>query len=382
MEQQVCGNWPTGRWDLECVDIEPETHDVKTFHFRVRAREGDANPLCLHRPGQFVTLRLRHGDKLVPRSYTVSSSPSRPMLMTLTIKRDPNGLVSRFMHDRLDVGDVLPISGPSGFFDLISVKPRKNIVMLSGGSGITPLMSMLRYIHDTRAGEYNVTFLHAARSAEDLIFRRELELIAGRSKSKLGFVCERDAEAGMDQGFLTRELLERRAPDILDSTVLTCGPAPYMAAVKAMLREMGFDMAHYHEESFGDPAERQNPAGASPDSLIPDFVSAKEGGALPPAAEDVAENDAATGGASEIHFTVTGKTVTYEPGQTILDVASSAGIAIPTNCQMGLCGTCKQKCLDGVVNMDDTEGLEPGEEDLGFVLTCCGRPVGPVSIEL
>lgn len=382
MEQHLHGDWPTGRWDLECVDIEPETHDVKTFHFRVRGREGGADPLCLHRPGQFVTLRLRHGDKLVPRSYTVSSSPSRPMLMTLTIKRDPNGLVSRFMHDRLRVGDVLPISGPSGSFDLVSVKPRKSVVMLSGGSGVTPLMSMLRYIHDTRAGDFDVTFLHSARSPEDLIFRHELELIAARSNAKLGFVCQNGAEAGMDEGLLTRELLERHAPGILASTVLTCGPAPYMAAVKAILGEMGFDMSHYHEESFGDPAERINPEGASPESLTPDFVKPDKGEAPAPVPEDVPAETAAPGGASEIHFTLTGKTVAYEPGQTILDVASSAGIAIPTNCQMGLCGTCKQKCLDGVVNMDDTEGLEPGEEKLGFVLTCCGRPVGPVSIEL
>jgi glycine betaine catabolism B len=383
MEQQVCGDWPTGRWDVECVDIEPETHDVKTFHFRVRARKDGASPLCLHRPGQFVTLRFRHGEKLVPRSYTVSSSPSRPMLMTLTIKRDPNGLVSRFMHDRLEVWDVLPISGPSGSFDLVSARPRRNIVMLSGGSGITPLMSMLRYIHDTRAGEFDVTFLHAARSADDLIFRSELGLIARRSKVKLGFICERDAESGMDRGYLSRDLLERHAPDILASTVLTCGPAPFMAAVRAMLGEMGFDMAHYHEESFGDPAERQNPEGAKPESLTPDFVSTKEAdGAEPVAAEDGKDASTETDVASEIHFTLTGKSVSYEPGQTILDVASSAGIAIPTNCQMGLCGTCKQKCLGGVVKMDDTEGLEPGEEELGMVLTCCGRPVGTVSIEL
>lgn len=190
MEQAVLTNWPVGRWMLECVDMTQETHDVRSFHFRIRSKSGEPAPLCLHRPGQFVTLRLRVGDRLVPRSYTISSSPSRPMLMSLTIKRDPNGLVSRFMHDVFGVGDLLPVSGPGGSFDLVSVKPRDRLVMLSGGSGITPLMSMLRYIHDTRARNFDVVFLHSARRPSDIIFRRELDLIASTNDVKLGFICE------------------------------------------------------------------------------------------------------------------------------------------------------------------------------------------------
>lgn len=378
MDSTHLDKWHSGRWDLECVDIEAETHDVKTFHFRVRPGMDGAAPLCLHRPGQFVTLRLRHGEKLVPRSYTISSSPSRPHLMTMTIKRDPRGLVSRYMHDVLKVGDVLPVSGPGGHFDLVSTSPRRRIVMLSGGSGITPLMSMLRYLHDTRAHDYDVTFLHSARTPEDIIFREELALIAKRSGARLGFVCQGDAEAGMDEGFLTREILEKHAPDILDCTVLTCGPAPYMDAVKAILAEIGFDMAHYHQESFGDPAERENPEGATPETLT---LDRKE---EPEHIHHDAEHPAPDAGSDEceIAFTLSDVTVPYKPGQTILEVATAAGIAIATNCQMGLCGTCKAQCASGTVNMDDTEGLEPGEAEQGMVLTCCGRPQGPIRIEL
>lgn len=378
MEHTHLDKWPAGRWDLECVDIEPETHDVKTFHFRVRPGVDGDTPLCLHRPGQFVTLRLRHGEKLVPRSYTISSSPSRPHLMTMTIKRDPRGLVSRYMHDVLNVGDILPVSGPGGHFDLVSTTPRNSIVMLSGGSGITPLMSMLRYIHDTRTKDYDVTFLHSARTPDDIIFRRELELIAERTGAKIGFVCERGAEPGMDQGYLTREALEKHVPRILESTVLTCGPEPYMNAVKAILGEIGFDMAHYHQESFGDPAERENPEGATPESLTTDAIAAPEHLVH----DDEHPAPDAQSDECEITFTVSDMTIPYKPGQTILEVATGAGIAIATNCQMGLCGTCKAQCLSGSVRMDDTEGLEPGEQDAGLVLTCCGRPTGPIQIEL
>ena len=99
--------WTRGKWMLRCVDIRPETHDVKTFSFRT---EHNGKPvLFLHKPGQFVTIRLAHEGQLVPRSYTIASSPSQPFTLQMTTKRDPNGLVSRFMHDHFSVGDLLPV---------------------------------------------------------------------------------------------------------------------------------------------------------------------------------------------------------------------------------------------------------------------------------
>lgn len=377
MLQPLSSQWTPTRLTLECVDIETETHDVKSFHLRVLPNAAGEAPLCLHRPGQFLTLRLRHGDMLVPRSYTIASPPSRPMLLTLTVKRDPHGLVSRYLHDVLRIGERLAAQGPGGSFDLFSVAPRRHIVMLSGGSGITPMMAMLRYLQDRRETGYRVSFLHSARSPADLLFRDELTAIAARGGAKLGFICERDALPGMEAGFLTRDMLQAHVPDLHDCTVLTCGPAPYMRAVRAMLGEAGFDMAHYHEESFGDPAERRNPDGATPESLRPDGGEPAASAVPPPV-----DHQPANAGQNLVHFTLSGKAAPYRPGETILDVASREGIAVPTNCQMGLCGTCKAHCSAGQVAMDDTEGLAPGELEQGMVLTCCGRPQGAVSIAL
>lgn len=378
MASPLADNWPAGRWFLDCVDITSETHDVKSFHFRVLPRGDGPAPLCLHRPGQFVTLRLRHGDALVLRSYTISSPPSRPFLMSLTIKRDPNGLVSRFMHDRLMVGDRLPVNGPGGNFDLQSVEPRARILMLTGGSGITPAMSMLRYIHDMRQSRHDVTFFHSARTPDDIIFRAETALIAESGNTAVRYICERDAEPGMFQGFLSREILEQEVPDIHERTVLTCGPAPYMDAVRTFLAEVGFDMSHCHEESFGNPSERENPDGATPETLAPDAV----GDVLTARTAADATADTTTEDAGKIVFSLSGRTADYKSGETILAIATREGIAVPTNCQMGLCGTCKAKASGGAVRMDDTEGLEPGEAEEGFVLTCCGRPSGLVIVEL
>lgn len=368
--------WTRGKWMLRCVDIRPETHDVKTFSFRT---EHNGKPvLFLHKPGQFVTIRLAHEGQLVPRSYTIASSPSQPFTLQMTTKRDPNGLVSRFMHDHFSVGDLLPVYGPGGHFNFFDVKPRKDVLMLSGGSGITPLMSMLRYLSDTCDRDHRITFLHAARTPDDIIFRKELELIAECTGTTIGFICQSDAEEGMDQGFLTSDILSSRVPGLLDHTVLCCGPAPFMNAVKSILREAEFDLAHYHEESFGTTSERNNPASATPATLTmaeaPPAAASAETGVAPSVEAQLAGN--------MIIFANSGRQVEYTPGETILDIASREGIAIPTNCQMGLCGTCKTGCSSGLVVMDEEEGLTDADRENGLVLTCCGRPHGAVTMDL
>ena len=362
---------------LRCVGIRSETHDVKTFSFR--AEHHGKPTLFFHKPGQFVTIRLAHEGQLVLRSYTIASSPSQPFTLQMTTKRDPKGLVSRFMHDHFSVGDFLPIHGPGGRFNLIDVKPRNNVLMLSGGSGITPLMSMLRYLNDTCEASHRITFLHAARTPADIIFRQELDLIAARTGATVGFICQSAAEEGMDQGFLTRDILLSRVPQVLDHTVLCCGPAPFMNAMKSILRDAGFDFTHYHEESFGSVAERDNPPAATPETLTiadaPQTPSTWVDGAAALVAEAAAAENVIT-------FAVSGRQVAYAPGETILDIASREGIAIPTNCQMGLCGTCKSGCRSGMVVMDEEEGLTEADRENRLVLTCCGRPQGAVTMDL
>lgn len=369
--------WSRGKWMLRCVDIRNETHDVKTFSFR--AEDEGRSRLFLHKPGQFVTIRLAHEGRLVPRSYTIASSPSQPFTLQMTTKRDPNGLVSRYMHDHFGVGDLLPVYGPGGHFNLIDVKPRKDVLMISGGSGITPLMSMLRYLTDTCDKTHRVTFLHAARTPADIIFRQELDLIAARTGVRVGFTCASDAEEGMDEGFLNRDILLGKVPDLLDQTVLCCGPAPFMEAVKTILRGESFDFAQYHEESFGTTAERDNPAEALPSTLTISEAIQKAVLEAEPEATRAAEAEAA---GNVITFAASGQQAEYTPGETVLDIASREGIAIPTNCQMGLCGTCKTGCTSGVVVMDEEEGLTDADRENGLVLTCCGRPQGAVTMEL
>ncbi|RXJ72763.1 hybrid-cluster NAD(P)-dependent oxidoreductase [Veronia nyctiphanis] len=384
---QPTSNHP-GKWTLECVDIACETHDVKSFYLRVRSNEDDLVPVWPYKPGQFVTLMLWLEEKLVPRSYTLSSSPTRPSLVSLTIKRDPQGLVSRFMYDKLTIGDRLSARGPGGSFDLHSVAPRRKIMMLTGGAGITPAMSMLRYLCDIRSDKHEVTFLHSARTPEDMIFREETLLLAKQHNIHVQYVCAHHAEPDMESGFLSRQIFERNVEDIHEYTVLPCGPAPYMDAVKSILREMDFDMRHYHEESFGDLSQRTNPQNASPETLTTRNISIadkikRRSETIQSKGHTTQQPDTETNSTdNNIHFSASDTTVAYSPGETLLQIATRAGIAVPTNCQMGLCGTCKAKCLSGTVEMELADGLTSEEINGGCVLTCIGKPNGSVSIEL
>ena len=149
-------------------------------------------------------------------------------------------------------GQRISADGPFGVFTPVR-HPSAKYLFLSGGSGITPLMSMTRTLYDL-GSDADVVFVHSARTPSDIIFRRELEAMASMLPSlRVVPVCERDAPRepwGGLRGLLSVEMLQLLAPDLAERIVFCCGPAPYMAAVRRMLGEVGFDMQNYHEESF------------------------------------------------------------------------------------------------------------------------------------
>lgn len=149
--------WTNGRHGVRCVKVIQETWDVRTFCFMA-----EQPVMFFFKPGQFVTLELEIDAQQIMRSYTISSSPSVPYSFSITVKRVPGGLVSNWLHDNLNEGDVLAVHGPVGNFNCIDY-PAERILMLSGGVGITPLMSMARWYFDTNAN-VDISFVHSARS--------------------------------------------------------------------------------------------------------------------------------------------------------------------------------------------------------------------------
>lgn len=327
------------------------------------------------RPGQFVTIEPVIDGRPVPRCYSVSSTPSRPCTFSITVKRVPGGLVSNWLHDHLRAGDSLTVSAPQGDFNIVD-RPAERILMLSGGSGITPVMSMLRWLHDT-AADVDIHFVHAARSPEDIIFRRELEAMdRANDRLQLSVTCESTGSGSWPghRGRLSASILQQMVPDLSERTVFTCGPEPYMEAMRDILGGLGFPAGQYHEESFGGApptasvTETRTPAIHAGDDDTDDNAG------------DVGEATAVETGCT-VRLARTGTEFTCAPSETLLEAVQNNGSWIPCACQMGVCGSCKVLKTAGDTHMQHMGGISDDEEAAGYVLACCTYPAGPVELD-
>lgn len=336
---------------LICRAVLTETADVKTFVF-----EAPGGRRFAYAPGQFANFEVECGGGVETRSYTLASTPTRPDRVAITVKRIPGGIVSNHLHDRLKPGDAIKVQLPLGDFSTAR-HPAPKYLFLAAGVGATPLMSMLR-AEDDLAGGADIVFVNVARRPEELVFRRELETIAARNRTvRLAHVVTGEGAepwAG-HRGRPTRATIEAIAPDFRTREIFVCGPDGFMASVRGVLAEAGFDMARHHEESFTFGADAAAEAAAAP--------------------VDPAEKT------WRITFTRSGKVVLCDGTTPILTAARKAGVVLPSSCTKGLCGTCKSKKLDGEVEMKHSGGIRPREIEAGQVLLCCSRPRSDVTIE-
>jgi len=346
---------------LVCRQVQEITNDVRTFLF-----EPERPGLFHHEPGQFVTLQLQIDGRPVSRCYTISTPPTRPHLLGITVKRQPGGLVSNWLHDTMTPGTRISADGPFGVFTTAR-HPSAKYLFLSGGSGITPVMAMTRSMYDL-GSDADVVFVHSARTPSDIIFRRELETIASTVPTvRVVPVCERDAPrepwSGL-RGFLSIDMLRLVAPDLAERVVFCCGPAPYMAAVRRMLDGAGFDMRNYHEESFSF-----------------EDLTMKEFSAFDAAPDVDAPSDASTVRTYSVEFTRSGRTFECTEDEYVLDAAYAAGLSPASSCGQGMCGTCKTTMISGSVDMQHNGGIRPREIARNKVLICCSKPTSDLTID-
>jgi all-trans-retinol 13,14-reductase len=323
-----------------CVEVVEVTPDVKAFRFR-----DDAGHAMDYKPGQFVTLEIKVNGKKVFRSYTMSSTPSNPNYFELTVKRVEGGPVSNWLCDQLKAGSTLPMTGPHGKFTC-APKPRKKLLLLSAGSGVTPMLSMARWLHDLQS-DTDVVYFHCARTAADVIFGEEVDAIAVANPRFVQHNCltrstKKDKWRGLT-GYLDGAMLKKVAPDFAQREVYICGPTGFMEGSKALFQKLGFGMAHFHEESFG-----------------------------------TASTVEASGGS--VCFEASGIEVACSGEQNILEIAEQAGVKIASACRTGDCGECKVRKVCGDTPMANTGGLDPREVEDGYVLTCVGFVNGRVVV--
>jgi glycine betaine catabolism B len=360
----VSAPWDSDADDgLVCLAVRAETHDVKTFVLAAPEPRS-----FTYAPGQFLTFAFEIGDETIYRCYTISSAPTRPHAIAVTVKRVPGGPVSNWLHDTLKVGDTVRALGPMGTFSCFT-HPAGKYLLLSGGSGITPMMSMARTFHDL--GERrDVAFVHSARSPHDIVFRSELERMAGLDPAfRFHAVCEGDGPSETwtgPRGRLSLEILRQAVPDFLEREVFVCGPKPYMDGVRAMLKQAGFDMARHHEESFD--------FGALPEAE-------REAAAEAEQALDAAAAPSGVVRTFRVEFAKTRRVLECPEDSTVLEAARKAGIRLPSSCSKGLCGTCKSKITSGTVAMTHAGGIRQREIDAGMALLCCSKPTSDLVVE-
>ena len=219
---------------LRVTRIVTETPDVRTF--RLALPDSRRLPFD-YLAGQYLILRLEIAGKKVLRTYTIASSPARPACCELTVKRLENGLASRHLHDTLREGDLLQVSAPAGRFTFDGAQSN-GVVLIAGGVGITPLMSILRCLTD-QSWKGDIYFFYSARTPQDIIFRQELEDLQKRFPNLhlVVTLTRADGETWAGRkGHITGELLTRTIPNLAARPFYICGPASMMEPAIQMLR--------------------------------------------------------------------------------------------------------------------------------------------------
>ncbi|HEX5168409.1 MAG TPA: ferredoxin--NADP reductase [Cyclobacteriaceae bacterium] len=342
-------------YELKVKNIIQETKDAISIVF-----EHPASGKMKYRAGQFLTLIIPLQGKEIRRAYSLCTSPHVDDDLAVTVKRVENGLISNWLPDHLKVGDDVKIMEPMGQFttDYDPVNKR-HVVMFAGGSGITPMMSLIKSLL-SQEPESIVSLIYCNRDIESIIFKDELARLETTFQGRLHVIYILDNAPMNWQGYsglLNPEMLEKlfeRIPDwgMKNTTFLMCGPEGMMKNVETLLGQHNIPKENIFKESFVQGTI--------------DKETKKEGAA-------------AEGGQKEREVTIRYDGKEYKimvpPNKAILETALDAGIDLPYSCQSGLCTACRGRALSGKVKLDEEEGLSASERAEGYVLTCVGHPL-------
>jgi ferredoxin-NADP reductase/DMSO/TMAO reductase YedYZ heme-binding membrane subunit len=348
--------------ELEVRAIVEETPDVRTF--RLGAIGGGALPFS-HQPGQYLNLALTIDGRRVNRSYTIASSPTRTDTCEITVKRDPRGVASRYLHDTMKEGSRLRVSAPAGRFvftghEAESAGEARGVVLVAGGVGITPLMAMVRSLAE-RAWAGEIFLVFSVREEVDVVFARELASLQRRLARLHVTVTVTGANSPSwsgARGRISLELLRRCVPDLERLPLYLCGPDAMMAELTALLRGAGIPEGRIKTEAFVS---------------LPSPEEVDTGEATAPAVPADAT--------FALRFARSGATTSIAAGQTVLEAAEEAGIELPFECRSGICGQCKTRLLEGRVTMAVQDALGTGDRSRHLVLACQAHAVSDLVLD-
>ncbi|WP_155948634.1 ferredoxin--NADP reductase [Mycobacterium sp. URHB0044] len=322
-------------------DVIEETADARSLVFGLPE---DRPERLAYRPGQFLTLRIpSDATGSVARCYSLASSPHVDPAPKVTVKRTAGGYGSNWLCDNVTVGDHVEVLPPSGAFSPGELD--RDFLLWAGGSGITPVMSILKSALTAGSGE--VVLLYANRDERSVIFGDELRALTAVYPRRLSVMHWLESVQGLPSG----EQLAAFAAHYDGFESYVCGPGPFMATVHDALSAAGVPRGHVHAEVFsslaGDPFDAPAPT--------PDDVG-----------------DAAT---VEVSLDGRRHTVRWPRNRSLVDAMLAVGIDVPYSCQEGRCGSCACTVVAGRVDMPPSDILGPDDLQAGLVLGCQARPV-------
>ena len=324
--------------DAVNIEIDLSSIDTDTFKFK---------------SGQYITIEQKINDEIVRRSYSISSSPESGV--EIGVKLVQNGKMSTFLTSNLNQGDTLNIMPPSGnFFIDIDTKNCNHYVGICAGSGITPIMSMIKNVL-TNEPSSTFTLIYGNRTLSSTMYSEEIDLFKEKYNERFSLYnfYSKEKIDGSSNGRISGELLK----DLFDKNIhlknanlfLMCGPGDMIENVSEFLELIEIDSSKIKFELFSAPKNSdEKKENSSQSDLISNVTICVDG--------------------DDFEFTLS------TSGQSILDAATEAGADVPFSCKGGVCSVCKAKVIEGTASMDMNYSLSEDDVDEGFILTCQAHP--------
>ncbi len=346
-------------YTLTVADVASETDNAIKVSFAVPEELQD---IFHYKQGQYLTLESNVDGQQVRRSYSICSGINDDA-MQVAIKRVEGGIFSNYANDALKRGDTLDVMPPQGsFYTELNGEQSRNYLFIASGSGITPVISNIKSILEQEPDSL-VTLLYSNQRTNTIMFRETLSFLKNRYMSRFHWVNIMSRE---DQGsdVLNGRLNNRKGGELNRQLVdlqgfdeyFICGPESMISEVSRGLRSVGASEAQIHYELFASSAEDAQAV------VEKHHARAREYG----------------GKTSDVTVIMDGRRSQFElsaDGENVLDAGLNHGVDLPYSCKGGVCSTCKAKLVKGQVDMDITHGLEPGERETGFILTCQAHPI-------
>ena len=350
------------------VEVIEETHDANSIVLEV---EQAAVELFSYKPGQFLTVAVPSDETgTVARCYSLASAPHEGELLKITVKRTQEGYGSNWICDNVASGDELRVLAPSGIFTPRSLDA--DFLLFAGGSGITPVISIAKAALTNGAGR--VVLLYANRDEKSVIFAPELTELAELHPDRLVVVHWLESV----QGLPTQQHIKTFAGPFTSSDSFVCGPAPFMKAVTAALKELGLPRERRHQEKFislgGNPFGDET-EDVSPD---PDDEPVNEPVEATPGQAELVKDAGSREAPATVAVELDGEEHTFADwaaDKPLLDLLLEKGLDAPFSCRQGQCSACACRVLEGEVKMMHNEVLDDDDLAEGIRLACQSLPV-------